>query len=607
MILRGLARRFCSSSNPAVSPASLKAIIEREISSLPREEVVRYRHDYAELLKQVETYQLYKTESAYLSVLHRLIQLGMFSDAHQSLQRMSMEETRRVLNDGGIVRTMEAIKPGLEEETFFFRAINRLLSVGNFMLFCIFAYFYLTSFETDVSIAQKGNEDPLSSLVNFNKSSEVKNVKTKFSDVQGINEFRQELEDIVDFLKNSKKYKDAGAYIPKGVLLVGPPGTGKTLLAKAIAGEAGCSFFYKSASEFEEVYVGVGAARVKELFKKARNSKPAIIFIDEIDSLSGNRVSFDSSTRRQTINQLLTEMDGFEPLDNVIVIGATNMPNKIDKAVLRPGRFDKIITVPYPDKEGRKEIFGYYLDKVKYDKDSVDLETVIKATTGFSGASIKNMVNMAVLNAIKHGRKLATHEDFEFALDRITMGVGRKSMVVSDKEKLMTAYHEGGHTLVNLLTKSTTQLHKVTILPRGGSLGATYMLPDQDLYYMNQKELLNQVQIALGGRVAEELIYGNNDVTTGCSSDMDKATEIAYRILREYGMNKSYLISRNKDELSDRYNSEVDREAQAILTDALQVTRSLLKTHKSKLDALALELVKKETLSREEIERLLNI
>lgn len=610
MIARSLARRFCSASTQPISPASLRAMISQEIAGMPREEVVRYKHDYAELLRQVEEYQANKSQDAYHKVLNRLIELGMFSDAHQSLQRMPKDQTSRVLLDRTAVGLLQALKPGLGQESLFSRVMGRLLGSWSrsvvFLVVGLLLYYqlHMESYRDNV---QQRADDPLGILMNLNKTSEVKNVKTKFSDVQGINEFRQELEDIVDFLKNSKKYKDAGAYIPKGVLLVGPPGTGKTLLAKAIAGEAGCSFFYKSASEFEEVYVGVGAARVKELFKKARSRKPAIIFIDEIDSLSGNRTSFDASTRRQTINQLLAEMDGFEPLDNVIVIGATNMPDKIDKAVLRPGRFDKIINVPYPDKEGRREIFGYYLDKVKYDKDRVHLETLIKATTGFTGASIKNLVNMAVLNAIKHGRKLAEHEDFEFALDRITMGVGRKSMFVSDKEKLMTAYHEGGHTLVNLLTKSATQLHKVTILPRGGSLGATYMLPDQDLYYMNHRELLNQIQIALGGRVAEELIYGNGDVTTGCSSDMDKATDIAFRILREYGMHKNHLISRAKDDLSDRYNAELDREAQSILLEGLSRTRELLQTHKSKLDVLAHELVKKETLSREDIERLLNI
>ena len=430
---------------------------------------------------------------------------------------------------------------------------------------------------------------------------------TKFDDVQGISEFRQELEDIVDFLKNGKKYRDAGAYIPKGVLLSGPPGTGKTLLAKAIAGEAGCNFYYKSASEFEEMYVGVGAKRVKELFESARKTAPAIIFIDEIDALASRRSSFYSNTGRQTVNQLLTEMDGFKQSDNIVVIGATNMPEKIDKAVLRPGRFDKIVNIPYPDKEGRKEIFQLYLDKVKYDKDDVDLETLIRATTGFSGASIKNMVNLAVLNAIKEKRSMANHVDFEFALDRILMGIGRKNLVVTEEDKLMTAYHEGGHTLVNILTKSSTPLHKVTILPRGPALGFTSMLPEQDMYYMNKQEVMNHINIALGGRVAEELVYGNEDVTTGCSSDMNKATDLAYKLLREYAMDENFIISRSKDDLSEVYNSQVDFKAHTLVKEALDYTRKLLKDNRNLLDTLAHELVKRETMSKKDIETLLNL
>lgn len=285
----------------------------------------------------------------------------------------------------------------------------------------------------------------------------------------------------MDYLKNPKKYTNVGADIPKGILLAGPPGTGKTLMARALAGEAGCKFFYKSGSEFDEIFVGVGSKRVRELFKKARQNSPAIIFIDEIDAMTASRNPMFSSVSRNTINQLLTEMDGFKPSDNVIVIGATNMANSIDKAVLRPGRFDKIIDVSLPDIKGREKIIDYYLKKIKHD-DDVSQETLAKATTGFSGADIKNFVNIAILNAIKEGRKLANHSDFEFALDRVTMGIGRKSMHVSEEEKLMTAYHEGGHTLVNLLTPGTLPLHKVTILPRGPALGFTAMLPDKDYH-----------------------------------------------------------------------------------------------------------------------------
>lgn len=297
-----------------------------------------------------------------------------------------------------------------------------------------------------------------------------------FKDVRGIDEFKEQLEEIVNFLKFPDKYKAAGATIPRGVLLNGPPGTGKTLMAKAMASEAGVKFFYKSGSEFEEVFVGVGAARVRALFKVARQNSPCIVFIDEIDAIASDRGNTGGSSN-SCLNQLLTEMDGyssltrFNPTDNVIVLAATNKAESLDKAILRPGRFDKIIQVGYPDKEGRKDILKYYLSKVKYDKSNVNAEILARASTGFSGSQIKNLVNIAVLNAIKENRTSAIHDDFEFALDRIQMGVGKKNMHILAKDKLLTAYHEGGHTLANLLTQHTYPLHKVTILPRGSALG----------------------------------------------------------------------------------------------------------------------------------------
>jgi len=312
------------------------------------------------------------------------------------------------------------------------------------------------------------------------------NIKTRFSDVLGIDEFKEELIELVDYLKNPKKYTDAGAKIPKGILLVGPPGTGKTLLARALAGEAGCTFFYKAGSEFDELFVGMGARRVRELFKKARQKAPAIIFIDEIDSVAGTRRAMDASHSRDTINQILAEMDGFKQTDNVVVIGATNFPEAIDPAVKRPGRFDKIIHVPLPDVKGREEIFRYYLNKIKVDS-KVDPKFLARQTSGMSGADIQNMVNLAILNAIKNNRTKAEPNDFEFANDRIRMGIGRKNMLVSDKEKLMTAYHEGGHALVSLLTEGAVPLHKVTILPRGPALGFTSMVPEKDELSQSKK------------------------------------------------------------------------------------------------------------------------
>ena len=408
-------------------------------------------------------------------------------------------------------------------------------------------------------------------------------------------------------MKNPEKYTSVGAEIPKGILLAGPPGTGKTLMARALAGEAGCKFYYKSGSEFDEIFVGVGSKRVRELFKKARKDSPSIIFIDEIDAMTASRNPMFSSVSRNTINQLLTEMDGFKPTDNVIVIGATNMANSIDKAVLRPGRFDKIINVSLPDIKGRKKIIEYYLKKIKHDED-VSQDTLAKATTGFSGAQIKNFVNIAILNAIKEGRKLANHNDFEFALDRVTMGIGRKSMHVSEEEKLMTAYHEGGHTLVNLLTPGTLPLHKVTILPRGPALGFTAMLPDKDYHSQTRREIISRIDVALGGRIAEELIYGNDRITTGCSSDMNQATDLAYAYVRTFGMNADVnLISANKKDFSDGFNYRIDQEVQRILELSLQRTRKLVLENKERLDKLATELVKKETMDAKEVKGLLDL
>lgn len=597
-----LRRAFSSSAfsdNESIPPQELTRLIAKKLALKMRDannKLDIYTTEITELNNLIDQYESNPNISNYREVLRQLEKLELFNDAIEMNKRFDNDDTISFGEENPA-----GFNPNSRNET---TAKWRRFMTQNLFLFIVtitLLYYFFGSNKDDDNEGGKIFENLSGQKDNPQTS------KTKFSDVQGISEFRQELEDIVDFLKNGKKYRAAGAYIPKGVLLSGPPGTGKTLLAKAIAGEAGCKFYYKSASEFEEVYVGVGADRVKKLFAEARRTAPSIIFIDEIDALATRRSSFSSGTSRQTINQLLTEMDGFKLSENVIVIGATNMPEKIDKAVLRPGRFDKLINIPYPDKEGRKEIFQLYLNKVKYDKDDVHLDTLVSATTGFSGASIKNMVNLAVLNAIKEKRSKANHLDFEFALDRITMGVGRKSMVVSDEDKLMTAYHEGGHTLVSLLTKSGTGLHKVTILPRGPALGFTAMLPEQEVPIMNREELLNTINIAMGGRVAEEMVYGNDDVTTGCSSDMDKATECAYKLLREYSMDPNFLISRSKEDLSETYNARVDKQAHKLLQDSLAFTRQLLKENRHLLDTLAHELVKRETMSKKEILSLLNL
>lgn len=329
-------------------------------------------------------------------------------------------------------------------------------------------------------------------------------------------------------------------------------------MAKALAGEAGCSFHYKSGSEFDEVYVGVGGKRVKELFQKARKSTPAVIFIDEIDALAPKRDNFGTSSN-STINQLLSEMDGFSTSSGIVVIGATNRPESLDKAVMRPGRFDKTIQVTKPDMRGRKEIFEYYLAKIYRDEESVSSQTLASASVGMTGADIKNLVNTAILKSIRDKRLKANMHDFEHALDRVQLGVGRKNMHISEKDKLHTAVHEGGHTLVNLLTSGTVPFHKVTILPRGPALGFTSMIPDRDQYSQSREELLGMMDVLLGGRVAEELRSGNDSITTGCSSDLNRATSIAYQYVRNFAMEEeSNLLSAKREDLSDQYNFIID-------------------------------------------------
>lgn len=342
--------------------------------------------------------------------------------------------------------------------------------------------------------------------------------KAHFSDVHGADEAKEELQDMVEFLRNPERFSQLGGKLPKGILLVGPPGTGKTLLARAVAGEAGVPFFYMSGSEFDEVYVGVGAKRVRELFAAAKAKSPSIVFIDELDAIGGRRNARDAAYVKQTLNQLLTELDGFDQSANVIIIGATNFPELLDKALTRPGRFDRHVTVDLPDVRGRLAILEHHAKKIKAEKD-VDLKAIAQTTSGLSGAELENIVNQAAVHASKKKAKLVGKMDFDWAKDKVMMGAERKSMVISAKEKEMTAYHEAGHALVNLLTKgSGSTLYKVTILARGPTLGHTAFLPEMDKYSYTVDNFLAQIDIALGGKLAEEIVYGSNNVTSGASS-----------------------------------------------------------------------------------------
>jgi len=422
--------------------------------------------------------------------------------------------------------------------------------------------------------------------------------KVTFNDVKGVDECREEVSHIVDFLRSPDKFHKIGARLPKGVLLTGEPGTGKTLLARAIAGEAGVKFFFSSGSDFEEMFVGLGAKRVRELFAEAKKQAPAIIFIDELDALGTSRDSA-AAYNRQSLNQLLVEMDGFQETDNVIVIAATNFPQMLDSALKRSGRFDKEIHIPLPSLPGRVDILKLYLSKVFYDE-SISPEALARLTPGMSGADLANLVNIAMLNAIKQGRSSCNSQDVDFAIDRVRMGVERKSLVMTIADRRATAIHETGHLLCGLLTDRKKRLRKVTILPRGATLGMTQFEDIQDRLNEFRIEVLADLDVALGGRVAEELFLGFDNVSAGCESDLQDATSSLYFLVRG-GMFEEFTGIVNTQELGEKvgttYRVKVDRAVKAILNDAYQRAKAKLTKHRDLLGKLSEELMERETLT----------
>ncbi|KAL8907285.1 MAG: hypothetical protein Q9171_005927 [Xanthocarpia ochracea] len=430
---------------------------------------------------------------------------------------------------------------------------------------------------------------------------------TRFSDVHGCDEAKEELQEVVQFLKDPAKFSTLGGKLPKGVLLVGPPGTGKTLLARAVAGEAGVPFFYMSGSEFDEIYVGVGAKRVRELFNNARAKSPAIIFIDELDAIGAKRNDRDPAYVKQSLNQLLTEMDGFSQDTGIIVIAATNLPRMLDKALTRPGRFDRNISVPLPDVRGRMEILKNKMKNVQIGTD-VDESTIARGTPGFSGAELENLINQAAVHASKNQQPKVTMLDFEWAKDKIIMGSERRSMVVQDKDKLMTAYHEGGHALVALKTKGATPLYKVTIMPRGPSLGATHFLEEIDKVSQTKAELLSGIDVSMGGKVAEELVYGADNVTSGASADIRGATSIAQYMVTECGMSDALGnidLASNYRLHSSETKAKIEGEVRRLVEEGRQRAMKLLSENRNELDMIAKALMEYEVLSLEEVNKIL--
>ena len=446
--------------------------------------------------------------------------------------------------------------------------------------------------------------------------------RVTFEDVAGIDEAKQELEEVVDFLKDPHKFQRLGGKIPKGVLLVGPPGTGKTLLARAIAGEANVPFFTISGSDFVEMFVGVGASRVRDMFEQGKKNAPCIIFIDEIDAVGRHRgagLGGGNDEREQTLNQLLVEMDGFEANEGVILIAATNRPDVLDPALLRPGRFDRQVVVPNPDVGGREKIIKVHMKKVPLSPD-VDARVIARGTPGFSGADLANLVNEAALLAARRGKRLVTMSEFEAAKDKVMMGAERRSMVMTEDEKKLTAYHEAGHALVGWFSPFHDPLHKVTIIPRGRALGLTMSLPERDRYGYARKELRARLAMMFGGRVAEEIIFGPDDVTTGASDDIRQATNLARRMVTEWGMSEKLgplRFSENEEEIflghsvTQRKNvSEatarlIDEEVKSVIEQAEAKARSILTEHLEDLNRVAKALLEFETLSFDDIKAVL--
>ena len=449
-------------------------------------------------------------------------------------------------------------------------------------------------------------------------------IKTRFTDVAGVDEAKEELVEVVDFLKNPQKYIDIGGKIPKGVLLVGAPGTGKTLLARAVAGEAGVAFFRISGAEFVEMFVGVGAARVRDLFKQAREKKRCIIFIDELDAIGKSRINNiagGNDEREQTLNQLLVEMDGFDATTGLIILAATNRPDVLDPALLRPGRFDRQVLVDRPDLKGREEILKIHSRQVKLAPE-VDLSVVARITSGFSGADLANIVNEAALLAVRAGRKLVIQHDFDEAIEKTVAGLQKKTRVLKPQERRLTAYHEAGHALVAAFTKNADPVQKISIIPRGMALGYTLQMPVEDRYTVTQSDLLGKIDILLGGRIAEELISG--EFSTGAANDLTKATDIARKMITDYGMSARFrnvaLTSRGtgiigqerqepmfQREYAETTQQYVDEEIARMVEEEYAKTRETLVQNRGLLDTVSEKLLEKETLDEKEFKELIGI
>ena len=498
------------------------------------------------------------------------------------------------------------------------QSILKQLLVASFPILIILAVFIF--FMRQMQGGLSGKSGPMSFGRSKAKLLEGGKVKTNFTDVAGIEEAKEEVQEIVDFLQDPSKFQKLGGKIPTGILMVGSPGTGKTLLSRAIAGEAQVPFFTISGSDFVEMFVGVGASRVRDMFDQAKKHAPCIVFIDEIDAVGRHRgagLGGGHDEREQTLNQLLVEMDGFEQNEGIIIIAATNRPDVLDPALLRPGRFDRQIIVPLPDIRGREQILKVHMKKVPLSED-VDPSVIARGTPGFSGADLANLVNEAALYAARSGKKLVGMEQMDFAKDKVMMGTERRSMVISEEDKLKTAYHEAGHAIVGRLLEEHDPVYKVTVIPRGRALGVTVFLPEEDKYSHSRQSLLDRICGLYGGRIAEEIVYGEKGITTGASNDIERATELARNMVTKWGLSKELgpirygdetdepFLGRSagsaKQDISDETASKIDKEAKSIISDCYMRATDILKENIDSLHLMAKSLVEYETLDAEQID-----
>ena len=563
---------------------------------------------YSEFISQVESDQVLSVEfmSDNYTLKGKTVNGESFTTVRPPFLQDDLSET---LSEHRVAVTGE--KP--EEQS-----ILKQLLIASFPILIILAVFIF--FMRQMQGGMGGKSGPMSFGKSKAKMLEGGKVKTTFSDVAGVEEAKEEVQEVVDFLRDPSKFQKLGGKIPAGILLTGSPGTGKTLLARAIAGEAEVPFFTISGSDFVEMFVGVGASRVRDLFEQAKKQSPCIVFIDEIDAVGRHRgagMGGGHDEREQTLNQLLVEMDGFEDNQGVIIVAATNRPDVLDPALLRPGRFDRQVVVPLPDIRGREQILKVHMKKVPI-ADDVEASLIARGTPGFSGADLANLVNEAALVAARTAKKLVGMEQLEYAKDKVMMGAERKSMVMSESEKLKTAYHEAGHAIVGRSLEEHDPVYKVTIIPRGRALGVTMFLPEEDKYSYSYQSILDRISGLYGGRIAEELIYGQKGITTGASNDIERATELANNMVTKWGLSPKLGPIKYGDEtdepflgrsagtakqgISDETAAIIDNEVKDILGDCYKTATSILSDNLKQLHAMAKALVDYETLDKNQIE-----